>query len=169
MAGRTFSPLSSAVSVVGAVVLASGVLSAVAAPASAAPPSAAPPGTTALGAGVESPTGRWIVQLAEPSVAAHSRATGHQRLDLASADSTAYAGHLREAQRSFAERMRQVAPGARISTEYRTVLNGMAVRMSSAEAAKVRQLPGVVGVTPDVPYKLDMFATPQQIGAPALW
>ena len=27
----------------------------------------------------------------------------------------------------------------------------------------------MLGVTPDVAYKLDMFSTPAQIGAPALW
>ncbi len=36
-------------------------------------------------------------------------------------------------------------------------------------AAAVRALPGVRAVTPDVPYKLDMYATPEQIGAPAVW
>jgi subtilisin family serine protease len=171
MAGRTFSPYCSALSFVSAVVLASGVLNAAASPASASPASAAPgasaaPAAAGLG---ESPTGRWIVQLAEPSVAAHSRAAGRQRLDTSSADSVAYAGHLRESQRGFADRMRQVAPGAQVGTEYRNVLNGMAVRMSAADAAKVRELPGVVGVTPDAAYKLDMFSTPEQIGAPALW
>jgi minor extracellular serine protease Vpr len=165
MASRTFSPFSSALSFAGAVVLASGVLTVLVTPASAGAPATAPAGLAAA----QSPTGRWIVQLAEPSVAAHSRAAGKHRLDVASADSTAYAGHLRDAQRSFADRMRQVAPAARVSTEYRNVLNGMTVRMSGADAAKVRELPGVVGVSPDVAYKLDMFSTPEQIGAPALW
>lgn len=161
MASRTFSPFSSALSFAGAVVLASGVLTVLATPASAAAPPAA--------ARAESPTGRWIVQLDEPSVAAHSRAAGKQRLDVADPDSSAYAGHLRESQRGVADRIRQVAPGARVGTGYQNVLNGMAVRMSGADAEKVRALPGVVGVTPDVAYKLDMYATPEQIGAPALW
>jgi subtilisin family serine protease len=164
MASRTFSPFSSAASFASAVVLAAGVLTVLATPASAAPVAA--PSSLA---GVESPTGRWIVQLTEPSVAAHSRAAGKARLDVADADSAAYAGRLRDSQRGFADRMRQVAPGARVSTDYQNVLNGMAVRMSGAEAEQVRQLPGVVGVTPDVPYQLNMFSTPEQIGAPALW
>lgn len=171
MAGRTFTRASKTCSFAGALVLAATALNAIAPPASAsaAPSLASAPSAAALGAGAQSPTGRWIVQLAEPSVATHARAAGKQRLDLAAPDSQAYAGRLRESQRGFADRMRRVAPGARVSAEYRTVLNGMAVRMSGAEAAKVRQLPGVVGVTPDVPYKLDMFSTPEQISAPALW
>jgi hypothetical protein len=28
---------------------------------------------------------------------------------------------------------------------------------------------GVRAVTPDIPYRLDMFSTPAQIGAPTLW
>jgi subtilisin family serine protease len=167
MGRRAFSPFLKTVSFAGTVLLAAGVLTVSTAPASAAPVSTAP--ISAAPARVDSPTGRWIVQLAEPSVAAHSRAAGKQRLDASDADSTAYAGHLRDSQRGFADRMRQVAPQARVSTEYQTVLNGMAVRMSGADAAKVRALPGVVGVTPDVAYQLDMFATPEQIGAPALW
>ena len=45
----------------------------------------------------------------------------------------------------------------------------MAVRMSKAQAAKVRRMKGVVAVTPDIPYQPTMYATPAQINAPALW
>ncbi len=132
----------------------------------AAPPPAA---AAAAAAAEESPTGRWIVQLAEPSVAAQSHARGQAKLDTAAADSAAYAGHLREAHREFTDRMRQVAPNSRVQRNYEVALNGVAAKMSGADAARVRRMPGVRAVTPDAAYQLDMYSTPAQIGAPALW
>ena len=52
---------------------------------------------------------------------------------------------------------------------YQVVLNGLAVRMTKKQAAIVRHMKGVRAVTPDIPYKLNMYATPAQIGAPTLW
>ena len=49
------------------------------------------------------------------------------------------------------------------------MLNGLAVRMSPKAAAAVRAMPGVRAVVPDVPSRPAMYATPAQIGAPALW
>jgi minor extracellular serine protease Vpr len=62
-----------------------------------------------------------------------------------------------------------VIRGVRVERTFRVTLNGMAVRMSKVQAAKVRKMKGVRAVTPDIPYKLNMYATPEQIGAPALW
>ena len=146
-----------------------------AAVAHAAPPRPAPdtgtPGATATAAtrAVTSPTGRWIVQLAEPSLARNPQARTRGRLDAAGKVATAYAGQLAQHQRGFADRLRQVAPGARVQRTYKVALDGMSVRMSPAEAVAVRSMPGVLAVTPDVPYQLDMFSTPTQIGAPTLW
>jgi subtilisin family serine protease len=167
-----------AVAVAAGALLAAGVLPGAIATAHAAPAGAAAdsgtgsPGaaaTAAVAGRVGSPTGRWIVQLAEPSLAEHAPTRGRARLDVASADAAAYTGHLATARRSFADRIRQVAPDAQVVRDYHVVLNGMSVRMSPAEAAAVRRMPGVRGVTPDVSYQLDMFSTPAQIGAPALW
>jgi minor extracellular serine protease Vpr len=41
--------------------------------------------------------------------------------------------------------------------------------MTRAQAAVARKLRGVRAVTPDIPYQLQMFSTPTQIGAPTLW
>jgi subtilisin family serine protease len=124
-----------------------------------------------------SPTGRWIVQLAEPALVAHARAAGQlaeqadgqQKLDASQPDSTAYTGKLRESQRGFGDRLKQAVPGARIEREFQTVLNGLAVKMTPENAEKVRTMPGVRAVTPDAAYHADMFSTPAQIGAPVLW
>jgi subtilisin family serine protease len=136
-------------------------------PATAA--AAAPAAPAASVAPAESPTGRWIVQLAEPSLARHARVPGGGRLDTAGPAASAYTRHLADTQRAVADRIRQVAPGARVDRSYRVLLNGMSVRLSGAQAASVRRMPGVRAVTPDTPYRLDMFSTPAQIGAPALW
>ncbi len=49
------------------------------------------------------------------------------------------------------------------------MLNGLAVKMNRGQAAVARKMHGVRAVTPDIPYHLDMFSTPAQIGAPTLW
>ena len=113
---------------------------------------------------------RWIVQLAEPSVARRaSDAAGGDlaALDLSTPANATYrdqlegaAGELRCAVAS------RVAPGAEVERTYQVVVNGLAVAMTSEEAAAVRALPGVRAVTPDVAFQLDMYATPAQIGAP---
>jgi len=161
------------VSIAGAFLLSIALLPILGSPAQAAPE---PPST-----GVDSPTGRWIVQLAEPSVVSHARAiqpadAADQATDQAATkvdpdapDSTAYAGHLRAAQADFGSRLRQAVPGAQVERDFHVVFNGLAVKMSKAGAAKVRALPGVRAVTPDVAHSADMFSTPAQIGAPALW
>ena len=60
-------------------------------------------------------------------------------------------------------------PGAHVQRTYQVVLNGLAVKMNRGQAARARRMIGVRAVTPDVAYHLDMFSTPQQIGAPTLW
>jgi subtilisin family serine protease len=124
-------------------------------------------------------TGRWIVQLAEQPAAAHVRAVRAVqaspaaqpagRYHAAAADNQAYESHLAGSQRAFEATLAHTAKGAIVERRYSVALNGMAVRMSKDQAAAVRRLPGVKAVTPDVAYKLDMYSTPAQIGAPTLW
>ena len=90
-------------------------------------------------------------------------------LDVTTPANVAYRNQLKARQSSFRQQLKQAAPGAQVERSYQVVLNGMAVDMSAEEAAAVRALPGVRAVTPDIPFQLDMFATPAQIGAPAVW
>ena len=110
---------------------------------------------------------RWIVQLAAPSVAEADATAG--ALDVATPANVAYRNQLKARQSSFRQQLKKAAPSAQVERSYQVVLNGMAVDMSAKEAAAVRALPGVRAVTPDIPFQLDMFATPAQIGAPAVW
>lgn len=119
--------------------------------------------------------GRWIVQLREPSLATrrqHFRdpaSAPGRRLDPTSADGVAYLSHLLGRQHAFAAHLRALVPGVRVQRSYRIVLNALAVEMSAREAAAVRRLPQVLAVTPDIGFQRQMYATPAQIGAQALW
>ncbi len=126
------------------------------------------------------PATRWIVQLADPPLAAYTggidglaptaiEITGARRLDLANPDVRAYRQHLTANQRSFRQTLAKVALGHRVDRIYTITVNGLAVKMTAAQAAAVRALPGVRAVTPDIPMQLQMFSTPAQIGAPAVW
>jgi subtilisin family serine protease len=123
---------------------------------------------------------RWVVQLAEPPVAAYTggiaglaptsiAVTGARRLDPAQPSVRAYRQYLLAAQRAFRQTLAKVAPGYRVDQTYTLTVNGLGVKMTPAQAAAVRALPGVKAVTPDLPYQLQMFSTPAQIGAPAVW
>ena len=113
------------------------------------------------------PADRWIVQLKDPPVS--GRPSAAPRLDTKTADNLAYRDQLRSHQSAFNQELHRVAQGAQVDRSYQVVLNGLAVRMNVAQAQAVRQLPDVRAVTPDIPIRLDMFSTPAQIGAPALW
>jgi subtilisin family serine protease len=123
---------------------------------------------------------RWIVQLDDPPAASYRggignlratspKVTGAAAFDATSKASNAYAKHLRVKQRAFTSVLASVAPGATVEHRYHVALNGMAVKMSGRQAAAVRRLAGVRAVTPDIAYHLDMFSSPAQIGAPAVW
>ncbi|HEV3478081.1 MAG TPA: S8 family serine peptidase [Gaiellaceae bacterium] len=120
---------------------------------------------------------RWIVQLKAKPLARYPGAKraisfagiARPKIDLKATVNRRYVSRLARVQRGFAARLRTAVRGVRIERTFRVTLNGMAVRMTKAQAAKVRRMKGVRAVTPDVPYRLNMYATPQQIGAPALW
>jgi minor extracellular serine protease Vpr len=116
---------------------------------------------------------RWIVQLDGGSLTERVRRAGlapaGARVDTAAASSQALLGAIHAEQDQLRGRLSAVAPAARVERSYQVVLDGMAVAMSSHEAAAVRAMSGVTAVTPDVAYHQDMYATPAQIGAPAAW
>ena len=120
------------------------------------------------------PAKRWIVQLKAAPLATYrgyqtAARAGATRVDVNSRASRAYMHRLVQQQRAFTLRLKRVLPGVRVQRTYQAVLNAVAVKMSRRQAARVRGLAGVRAVTPDIPYHLDMYSTPQQIGAPTLW
>jgi minor extracellular serine protease Vpr len=123
------------------------------------------------------PAKRWIVMLDKQPLARYSRAKrglslsggNPARLNLAAAGNRTYLRALTRNQSAFRARLGRVVKGFRVERSYKVTLNGFAVRMNPAQAAKVRRMKGVRAVVPDVPYRPLMYATPAQIGAPALW
>ena len=120
------------------------------------------------------PAKRWIVQLRGAPLATYrgyrtAARAGATRVDVNSRASRAYMQRLVQQQRAFTLRLKRVLPGVRVQRTYQAVLNAVAVKMSRQQAARVRSLVGVRAVTPDIPYHLDIYSTPQQIGAPTLW
>jgi hypothetical protein len=137
--------------------------------------SAAP---SAPGAGVPpSSTGVYIVQLVDAPVASYTGGVAGiaatkpgdgAKVDAQSADVAAYTGYLAVRQAAAAQQV-----GAQVIYQYTYALNGFAARMSSAAAARLRRVPGVVRVTPDTLRKVDTWVTPGFLGlddpANGLW
>jgi subtilisin family serine protease len=127
------------------------------------------------------PTGLWVVQLEEPPLATYSgglpglaatspQATGERRLDVAAPASIAYRDHLAVRQAELSAAI-DAALGRRVPVEfqYLNVLNGMAVRVSAAEAARLADLPGVANVHRDVERELQTDVSHALIGSASFW
>lgn len=125
---------------------------------------------------------RWIVQLADPALAqvqashpalgglSTRAATG--RLDITSLAAQRYRGFLQQQQTSVTAAIRRAFPQAQIQRQYQTVFNGMGVFLPGADAGAVdrlRAMPGVFQVYPDLSYELSSFGGVSQIGADTAW
>jgi hypothetical protein len=129
--------------------------------ASAGPAAAAAPSTT-------SDTGLWIVQLAEPSLAAHQAPSG--TVDVNTPSAKAYLDRLAARQAEVADRLsEELDRTVEVEASYRNVLNAIAIEASPAEAARLTDVPGVVAVEPDVEYELTTDASHDLIGSAAIW
>lgn len=72
-------------------------------------------------------------------------------------------------QRAFRRELAQRLPAARVGWRYRLVANGFAVVLPSSQLATLRDVPGVRDVFGATRYGPQLDATPEQIGATALW
>ena len=72
-------------------------------------------------------------------------------------------------QRVFRQELAARLPEAEIGWRYRLVANGFSLSLPSSELSQLRSVPGVRDVLPAGSYAPQLSATPQQIGAPALW
>jgi len=113
----------------------------------------------------DAPLQSYIVQLAPPPLLSYTggvagltatspQATGTASVDAASPASRAYIGYLKRQQANLIAAMtsalgRPIAP----TYTYFYAMDGMAVRLTAAEAARVAGLPGVASVHPDQAYK----------------
>ncbi len=149
--------------------------------------------------GVASPStsgpGRYVVQLVDPPIAAYQgglpglNATSPRaeqdgggdglpgveahrhpyRLDLTSPAATRYAAHLDAQQAAVEVEIAMIAPDALTTNHFRVAFNGLALRMSPAQAEAVAKLPGVVTVTRETRFEPLMDASLSIIGADTLW
>ncbi len=140
-------------------------------------------GTVGVEQGVAKSAGKrtYVIQLSEPAVANYmggarslsatsARATGAKKLDARSAASQAYVAHLRSRQDEVLSAIGGATRSrAKAMHRYFYAMNGMAMRLSAAEAEAVAKLPGVASVQPDIAYPLTTDRGPTLIGAPAVW
>lgn len=130
----------------------------------AGPPAAAVPAATPAA----SDTGLWIVQLTEPSLAAH-RAPADQ-LDVRSRASRTYLDRLRDQQIEVAQRLeRRFDRAVGVERSYRHVLNAIVIEADPQEAAMIAGTPGVAAVHPERVVKLTTDTSHDVIGTAAFW
>lgn len=124
---------------------------------------------------------RYIVQLQDPPLAlyaggingleaTHAGTRGEDKLDANSAASIAYLEYLAQ-QRTDALSSISQALAREITPlyEYKATLNGFAIELTNAEAAKIAQLPEVRYLEPEGEYELHTDAGPAWIGANNVW
>jgi subtilisin family serine protease len=102
--------------------------------------------------------------------ATNPHAIGANKLNVRSAASVAYRGYLARQRAQISQSIVQTL-GHPVQTiyEYDVTLNGMAVRLTAAEAARVAALPGVVSVRPDAWRQPTTTVSPAFIGATGIW
>ncbi|MCH8228263.1 MAG: S8 family serine peptidase [Proteobacteria bacterium] len=128
----------------------------------------------------------WIIELADPAVvqfdgknavmpranalAATAPGKTPKRLDLLSPQAVAYGEYLDERLQQFLASTAQVTGGApEIRARYKNLLNGVALRLTEAQAERVRGLPGVKNLFPNEIHHIESDAGPVLIGAAKIW
>lgn len=123
----------------------------------------------------------YTVQLLEPPLASYRggiaglAATnpglqGQVKLDPSSPASLAYLNYLDQQHGLFVAAMESVVGHpVEVRFRYKHAFNGLAVRVTPQEAARIAALPGVLHVQREVLRHLDTDAGPAWIGAPTLW
>lgn len=123
----------------------------------------------------------YIVRLADAPLSAYRggirglaptspRARGEATLRVDSAASEAYLDHLgRRHQAARAAIQSTLGRPVDVLFDYRHAFNGFALRLSGAEAAAVRELPGVASVHRQYTRRIVTDAGPAWIGAPGVW
>ncbi|MEO1233552.1 MAG: S8 family serine peptidase, partial [Myxococcota bacterium] len=123
----------------------------------------------------------YIVRLADAPAASYAggvaglaatsmRATGADKFSLSTPAATAYNAYLDGRHREFgaacdATLGRHVEP----LYDYKVAFNGMALALTTEEAAALASVPGVVSVEREKQYQFDTDVGPEWIGAPAVW
>ncbi len=123
----------------------------------------------------------YIIKFVEPGLLYNSgqnrafaattpQATGTRKLDARSPAAIQYRDYLKTQQDSYLSQIaaktgRAVQPTHR----YDVTMNGIAAKLSAAEAKELANIPGIVSVEAEVIYQINTDAGPGFIGAPAIW
>ncbi|WP_317931898.1 S8 family serine peptidase [Halioxenophilus sp. WMMB6] len=92
------------------------------------------------------------------------------RLDAHSAAAQSYLSYLKQRQADMETRMdTRLGRKLEVKRRYQAVLNGMAVRMTQAEAERLSTMPGIAKIQRDVEGFLETDRGPTYIGAAQLW
>jgi subtilisin family serine protease len=94
---------------------------------------------------------------------------GRRGLDADSPVAQRHLAKLRDRQARFEDRVRTVAPRARVGHRLQVVLNALSLTVSRAEVDAIRRLPEVAAVYYDNRQEMLSSATPAYIGAPQVW
>ncbi len=146
-----------------------------------APATGAAISTTPPAAAVSEMATVYIVVFEEPALPAYTggvaglqatslQRTGAMKLDVHSPASVAYRTYLRNRQSRFADAMtKTLGRPVEVIGAYQLSLNGMAVKLTPAEAAGVARMVGVKAVTPDWLEYAQSDAGPGWVGAESVW
>ena len=128
--------------------------------------------TTPASARADSSEHVWIVELAEKPVTAYdgsikgykaTKINKQQKINPNSPDVVKYVSYLTSRQNSV---LNQVGGGTKLHS-YGYVYNGFAAKLTEAQAAALKQTPGILAVTKDEAYPLDTSTTPEFLGLTA--
>ncbi|WP_283104797.1 S8 family peptidase [Shewanella marisflavi] len=93
----------------------------------------------------------------------------HNKIDLNSSAVKAYRSHLKSQQDAMISQISSTVGANETLAQYQLAFNGMSMRMTQDQAAKVANLPNVVSVTRERIYELHTDVGPQHIGADKFW
>lgn len=125
--------------------------------------------------------GVYIVTFEAPSIARYGgsisgleatspRVKGQSSIDVASDEVKAYNRYLSEQRLAFfQDAQRTLKRSADTMFDYRYAKNGVAMKLSAAEAARLASVPGVKSVVADVVHSQHTDSGPTFIGAPSIW
>ena len=123
----------------------------------------------------------YVVTFREPGIARYTggirglaatspRANGKTKLRRDASEVVAYNRYLTDQRAAFQTSLqRKLQREAKPVFDYRYVGNGIALRLSAEEAARIAQMPDVASVQSDVLLPLNTDSGPTFIGAPAMW
>ena len=125
--------------------------------------------------------GRYIVKFKDPPLSVYRgglpnlpptnpSARGEKKLNASDPDSINYLNYLSRRHSDIHHKMEKVlGRGINIAHAFQVAFNGVAVKMSAAEARRIAKLPGIVDVIPDKMRHLHTDNGPQWIDADDVW